>query len=56
MDASVQDYTDARNNMVDSQIRPNKVIDPWIIAAMRELPRGSSFPLRCAIWPISTRM
>ena len=44
MDASVQDYADARNNMVDSQIRPNKVNDPRIIAAMRELPREQFVP------------
>lgn len=44
MDASAQDYTEARNNMVDSQVRPNKVIDPRIIAAMRTLPREVFVP------------
>lgn len=44
MDASAQDYTDARNNMVDSQVRPNKVIDPRIISTMRELPREQFVP------------
>lgn len=29
----------ARNAMVDSQVRPNKVTDPGLIAAMRMLPR-----------------
>jgi len=31
--------TDARKRMVDSQIRPNRVSDPRILAAMRHLPR-----------------
>lgn len=30
---------DARNRMVDSQIRPNRVSDPRILGAMRHLPR-----------------
>ena len=33
------DLADARNNMVDGQLRPNKVTDPRILAAMRHLPR-----------------
>jgi protein-L-isoaspartate(D-aspartate) O-methyltransferase len=36
--------TDARNRMVDSQIRPNKVSDPRILAAMRDLPREIFLP------------
>src|SRR6185437_10289439 len=44
MDAFVLDYSEARNNMVDSQVRPNKVIDPRIIAAMRDLPREAFVP------------
>ncbi len=44
MDASALDYSEARNNMVDSQVRPNKVIDPRIIAAMRDLPREAFVP------------
>ena len=33
------DYATARDHMVDGQVRPNKVIDPRIIRAMRRLPR-----------------
>jgi protein-L-isoaspartate(D-aspartate) O-methyltransferase len=36
--------TDARNRMVDSQIRPNKVSDPRILDAMRHLPRERFLP------------
>jgi protein-L-isoaspartate(D-aspartate) O-methyltransferase len=36
--------TDARNRMVDSQIRPNRVSDPRILAAMRDLPRERFLP------------
>jgi protein-L-isoaspartate(D-aspartate) O-methyltransferase len=35
---------DARNRMVDSQIRPNKVSDPRILDAMRHLPRERFLP------------
>ena len=38
------DTEDARNRMVDSQVRPNKVIDPRIIDAMRSLPRERFVP------------
>jgi protein-L-isoaspartate(D-aspartate) O-methyltransferase len=38
------DLTEARNNMVDSQVRPNKVADPRILAAMRRLPRERFLP------------
>lgn len=37
-------FADARKRMVDSQIRPNKVTDPNIIAAMRNLPRERFLP------------
>jgi protein-L-isoaspartate(D-aspartate) O-methyltransferase len=37
-------FADARNRMVDSQIRPNKVTDPRILAAMRRLPRERFLP------------
>lgn len=40
------DFADARNRMVDSQLRPNRVTDPRILAAMRELPRERFLPLR----------
>ena len=38
------DYAAARDNMVDGQVRPNKVIDPRIIRAMRSLPRERFLP------------
>jgi protein-L-isoaspartate(D-aspartate) O-methyltransferase len=34
----------ARNAMVDSQVRPNKVTDARLIAAMREIPREAFLP------------
>lgn len=34
----------ARENMVDSQVRPNQVNDPRVIAAMRGLPREAFAP------------
>ena len=37
-------HADARKHMVDSQIRPNKVTDPRILAAMRHLPRERFLP------------
>ena len=36
---------DARQRMVDSQIRPNRVSDPRILAAMRHLPRERFLPI-----------
>ncbi len=38
------DFAEARSRMVDSQVRPNKVTDPRIIAAMRRLPRERFLP------------
>lgn len=38
------DYAVARNNMVESQIRTNRVTDPRIIGAMAELPREAFLP------------
>ena len=37
-------FTDARQNMVDSQLRPNRVTDRLILAAMAELPRERFVP------------
>jgi protein-L-isoaspartate(D-aspartate) O-methyltransferase len=37
-------FAEARNNMVDSQIRPNKVTDPRILACMRGLKRERFLP------------
>jgi protein-L-isoaspartate(D-aspartate) O-methyltransferase len=38
------DYADARRRMVDGQIRPNKVNDPRLLDAMRDLPREAFLP------------
>jgi protein-L-isoaspartate(D-aspartate) O-methyltransferase len=38
------DFARARLNMVEGQIRPNKVTDPRIVAAMLELPRERFLP------------
>lgn len=44
MDHAAQAFDEARSNMVDSQVRPNKVTDPRIVAAMRHLPRERFVP------------
>jgi protein-L-isoaspartate(D-aspartate) O-methyltransferase len=44
MDRASQAFAAARNHMVDSQIRPNKVNDARIIGAMRQLPRERFLP------------
>src|SRR4051812_23144263 len=41
-------FADARKRMVDSQLRPNKVTDPRIVAAMRRLPRERFLPASLA--------
>lgn len=38
------DFEMARRNMVDNQLRPNKVTDPRIIAAMLSVPREKFVP------------
>lgn len=38
------DFLAARRNMVDCQLRPNKVTDPAILAAVERLPRESFVP------------
>ncbi len=38
------DYTAARQHMVASQVRPNKVTDPRILEAMRHIPRERFVP------------
>ena len=38
------DYDAARHNMVESQIRPNRVTDPLVMAAMAEVPREAFLP------------
>ncbi len=32
------DYATARNNMVENQVRPNRVADERVLAAMAEVP------------------
>ena len=44
MDLPTLDYAAARDHMVDSQIRPNRIVDPRIIRAMRTLPRERFVP------------
>jgi protein-L-isoaspartate(D-aspartate) O-methyltransferase len=48
MDRAAQAFAEARARMVDSQVRPNKVADPRIIAAMRRLPRERFIPSHLA--------
>lgn len=48
MDPTAPDYSDARINMVNGQVRPNRVNDPRIIAAMRSLPRERFLPAHLA--------
>jgi len=38
------DFEDARQRMVDSQVRPNKVTDPRVLAAMRRTAREKFLP------------
>ncbi len=45
MDAAAFDAADARSRMVDSQLRPNKVSDPRILRAMRQIPREQFLPV-----------
>jgi protein-L-isoaspartate(D-aspartate) O-methyltransferase len=44
MNQPLPDYQAARNNMVDGQVRPNKVTDPRVLDAMRRLPRERFVP------------
>jgi protein-L-isoaspartate(D-aspartate) O-methyltransferase len=44
-------FSDARKCMVDSQIRPNRVTDPRILAAMRRLPRERFLPAN--VWSLA---
>ncbi len=38
------DFAVARHNMVESQIRPNRVTDPYILEAIADLPREAFTP------------
>ena len=40
------DYAAARLNMVESQVRPNKVTDPRLLEALLEIPREAFVPER----------
>ena len=51
MATQAEHFADARNCMVDSQIRPNRVIDPRILSAMRRLPRERFLPAN--VWPLA---
>jgi protein-L-isoaspartate(D-aspartate) O-methyltransferase len=42
--AEMMDYAAARLNMVESQVRPNRVTDTRIVLAMLELPREKFLP------------
>lgn len=44
MDVSAADFAEARALMVDGQLRPNKVSDPRILKAARDLPRELFLP------------
>lgn len=44
MDLPTESLVDARSNMVDGQLRPNKVNDRSLLAAMRDLPREHFLP------------
>jgi protein-L-isoaspartate(D-aspartate) O-methyltransferase len=44
MATHADNFADARKCMVDSQIRPNRVTDPRILAAMRSIPRERFLP------------
>jgi protein-L-isoaspartate(D-aspartate) O-methyltransferase len=51
MATQAEHFADARNCMVDSQIRPNRVADPRILSAMRRLPRERFLPAN--VWPLA---
>lgn len=38
------DFTRARLTMVENQLRPHRIDDPGLIAAMREVPRERFVP------------
>jgi len=44
MDVTAADSSEARNRMVDAQIRPNRVADPRLLTAMRKIPRERFLP------------
>jgi len=48
MDLPILDYASARDHMVDCQVRPDKVVDPRLIRAMRTIPRERFVPAALA--------
>ena len=44
MDLTQLDYASARDHMVDSQLRPNRIVDPRLIRAARRIPRERFLP------------
>jgi protein-L-isoaspartate(D-aspartate) O-methyltransferase len=51
MATQTEHFADARNRMVDSQIRPNRVTDPRVLSAMRRLKREQFLPSN--VWPLA---
>jgi protein-L-isoaspartate(D-aspartate) O-methyltransferase len=51
MATQAEHFADARNCMVDSQIRPNRVTDPRVLSAMRRLPREQFLPAN--VWALA---
>ncbi|HET6306281.1 MAG TPA: protein-L-isoaspartate O-methyltransferase [Rhodopila sp.] len=51
MATQAEHFADARNRMVDSQIRPNRVTDLRVLSAMRRLPREQFLPANA--WPLA---
>ena len=51
------DYARARLNMVNNQLRPNRVDDLNVLDAMAEILASGSCPRRCcAVWLMPTRI
>jgi protein-L-isoaspartate(D-aspartate) O-methyltransferase len=48
MDVVATDFSEARERMVDGQVRPNRVSDPRVLEAMRTIPRERFLPPRLA--------
>jgi protein-L-isoaspartate(D-aspartate) O-methyltransferase len=46
--APAPDMAEARRKMVDGQLRPNRVVDPRLLAAMGEIPRERFLPSHLA--------
>jgi len=44
MDSARTDFAMARRNMIEGQLRPNRVTDPALLAAMAEVPRERFLP------------